>query len=162
MKPNIKKLLLLNAPYLLFIWLFSKVGEAFRLAPGADLSGKLLNIMQGFSEAFESPFPSFHPQDILIGIAGTVLIRLIVYVKSKNARKYRKNREYGSARWGTREDIAPYIDPVFQNNVILTQTERLTMNNRPRDPKTRGTKTCLDWAEPAAVRPAFSSSQVRP
>lgn len=143
MKPNIKKLLLLNAPYLLFIWLFSKVGEAFRLAPGADLSGKLLNIMQGFSEAFESPFPSFHPQDILIGIAGTVLIRLIVYVKSKNAKKYRKNVEYGSARWGTAEDIKPYIDPIFENNIILTQTERLTMNSRPKEPKYARNKNVL-------------------
>ena len=143
MKPNIKKLLFLNAPYLLFIWLFSKVGAAFRLAPGADLSGKLLNIMQGFSEAFESPFPSFHPQDILIGIAGTVLIRLIVYVKSKNAKKYRKNVEYGSARWGTAEDIKPYIDPVFENNIILTQTERLTMNSRPKQPKYARNKNVL-------------------
>lgn len=143
MKPNIKKLLFLNAPYLLFIWLFSKVGAAFRLAPGADLSGKLLNIMQGFSEAFESPFPSFHPQDILIGIAGAVLIRLIVYVKSKNAKKYRKNVEYGSARWGTAEDIKPYIDPVFENNIILTQTERLTMNSRPKQPKYARNKNVL-------------------
>lgn len=143
MKPNIKKLLFLNVPYLLFIWLFSKVGAAFRLAPGADLSGKLLNIMQGFSEAFESPFPSFHPQDILIGIAGTVLIRLIVYVKSKNAKKYRKNVEYGSARWGTVEDIKPYIDPVFENNIILTQTERLTMNSRPKQPKYARNKNVL-------------------
>lgn len=143
MKPNIKKQLFLNAPYLLFIWLFSKVGAAFRLAPGADLSGKLLNIMQGFSAAFESPFPSFHPQDILIGITGAVLIRLIVYVKSKNAKKYRKNVEYGSARWGTAEDIKPYIDPVFENNIILTQTERLTMNSRPKQPKYARNKNVL-------------------
>ena len=143
MIPNIKKQLILNAPYLLFIWLFSKVGAAFRLAPGADLSGKLLNIMQGFSAAFENPFPSFYPQDILIGIAGAVLIRLIVYIKGKNAKKYRKNVEYGSARWGTSEDIKPYIDPVFENNIILTQTERLTMNSRPKQPKYARNKIVL-------------------
>lgn len=135
MTPNIKKLLILNAPYLLFVWLFSKVGAAFRLAPGADLSGKLLNIMQGFSAAFENPFPSFHPQDILIGIVGAALIRLLVYCKGKNAKKYRKNVEYGSARWGNAKDIEPYTDPDFYNNVILTQTERLTMNSRPKSPK---------------------------
>ena len=143
MKPNIKKLLILNAPYLLFVWLFSKVGAAFRLAPGADFSGKLLNIMQGFSAAFESPFPSFHPQDILIGIAGAVLIRLLVYFKGKNAKKYRKNVEYGSARWGNAKDIEPYTDPDFYNNVILTQTERLTMNSRPKSPKYARNKNVL-------------------
>lgn len=143
MKPNIKKLLILNAPYLLFVWLFSKVGAAFRLAPGADLSGKLLNIMQGFFAAFESPFPSFHPQDILIGIAGAVLIRLLVYCKGKNAKKYRKNVEYGSARWGNAKDIEPYTDPDFYNNVILTQTERLTMNSRPKSPKYARNKNVL-------------------
>lgn len=143
MKPNIKKLLILNAPYLLFVWLFSKAGAAFRLAPGADLSGKLLNIMQGFSAAFESPFPSFHPQDILIGIAGAALIRLLVYCKGKNAKKYRKNVEYGSARWGNAKDIEPYTDPDFYNNVILTQTERLTMNSRPKSPKYARNKNVL-------------------
>jgi type IV secretion system protein VirD4 len=143
MKPNIKKLLILNAPYLLFVWLFSKVGAAFRLAPGADLSGKLLNIMQGFSAAFENPLPSFYPQDILIGIAGAVLIRLLVYCKGKNAKKYRKNMEYGSARWGNAKDIEPYTDPDFYNNVILTQTERLTMNSRPKSPKYARNKNVL-------------------
>lgn len=143
MKPNVKRLLILNAPYLLFVWLFSKAGAAFRLAPGADLSGKLLNITQGFSVAFESPFPSFHPQDILIGITGAVLIRLIVYFKGKNAKKYRKNVEYGSARWGNAEDIKPYTDPDFYNNVILTQTERLTMNSRPKSPKYARNKNVL-------------------
>ena len=143
MKPDFKKLLILNAPYLLFVWLFSKVGAAFRLAPGADLSGKLLNIMQGFSAAFESPFPNFHPQDILIGITGAVLIRLLVYCKGKNAKKYRKNVEYGSARWGNAKDIEPYTDPDFYNNVILTQTERLTMNSRPKSPKYARNKNVL-------------------
>ncbi|MFC4283138.1 MULTISPECIES: VirD4-like conjugal transfer protein, CD1115 family [Catenibacterium] len=143
MKPNIKKLLILNAPYLLFVWLFMKVGEAFRLSPGADLSGKLLNIMQGITAAFESPLPSLNGQDFLIGVAGTVILRIAVYMKGKNAKKYRKGVEYGSARWGTAEDIKPYIDPVFDNNIPLTQTERLTMNSRPKSPKYARNKNIL-------------------
>ena len=99
MKPNIKKLLILNAPYLLFVYLFDKVGQAVRLSPGADLSGKLLSIGSGFSAAFSNALPSFAPMDLLIGIVGAVVIRLAVYVKGKNAKKYRKGMEYGSARW---------------------------------------------------------------
>ena len=143
MKPNIKKLLILNAPYLLFVWLFMKVGEAFRLSPGADLSGKLLNIMQGMTDAFESPLPSLNGQDFLIGVAGAVILRIAVYMKGKNVKKYRKGVEYGSARWGTAEDIKPYIDPVFDNNIPLTQTERLTMNSRPKSPKYARNKNIL-------------------
>ena len=118
---NWKKLLLPNIPYLLFVYLFDKVEQAVRLAPGADLSGKVLSLGEGFSMAFANPLPSLAPMDLLIGIFGAVLIRLIVYVKGKNAKKYRKGVEYGSARWGTAEDIRPYTDPVFQNNVLLTQ-----------------------------------------
>lgn len=99
MKPDMKKLLMLNAPYLLFVWLFMKAGEAFRLSQGLDFSGKLLHITEGFSAAFESPLPSLNGQDFLIGIAGAALIRLAVYLKGKNAKKYRKGMEYGSARW---------------------------------------------------------------
>ena len=143
MKPNIKKQLILNAPYLLFVWLFMKAAEAFRLSPGVDLSGKLLHITQGFSLAFESPLPSLNGQDFLIGIAGAVLIRFAVYCKGKNAKKYRKGIEYGSARWGNAKDIEPYIDPDFYNNVILTQTERLTMNSRPKAPKYARNKNVL-------------------
>lgn len=132
---NWKKLLLPNIPYLFFVYLFDKVGQAVRLSPGADLSGKVLSLGEGFSMAFANPLPSFAPMDLLIGIAGAVLIRLMVYFKGKNAKKYRKGIEYGSARWGTAEDIKPYTDPVFQNNVLLTQTERLTMNSRPKQPK---------------------------
>ena len=143
MKPNIKKLLILNAPYLLFVWLFMKVGEAFRLSPGADLSGKLLHIMEGVTAAFESPMPSLNGQDFLIGVAGAVILRIAVYMKGKNAKKYRKGVEYGSARWGTAEDIKPYIDPVFDNNIPLTQTERLTMNSRPKSPKYARNKNIL-------------------
>ena len=143
MKPNVKKLLILNAPYLLFVWLFMKIGEAFRLSPGADLSGKLLHIMEGVTAAFESPLPSLNGQDFLIGVAGAVILRLAVYMKGKNAKKYRKGVEYGSARWGNAKDIEPYIDPEFYNNVLLTQTERLTMNSRPKSPKYARNKNVL-------------------
>ena len=140
---DLKKLIIPNIPYLLFVWLFDKVAQAFRLSPGADLSEKLLSLGTGFSAAFENAAPSLHPMDLLIGAAGAVLIRLIVYFKGKNAKKYRKGMEYGSARWGTAEDIKPYIDPVFQNNIILTQTERLTMNSRPKQPKYARNKNVL-------------------
>lgn len=99
MKPEIKKLLILNAPYLIFVYLFDKIGQAVRLAPGVDLSGKLLSIVDGFTAAFSSLAPSFHPVDLLIGVVGAVLIRLAVYLKGRNAKKYRKGIEYGSARW---------------------------------------------------------------
>ena len=121
---NFKKLILQNLPYLLFVWLFDKAAQAFRLSPGADLSEKLLSLGTGFSAAFSSAAPSLHPMDLLMGAAGAVLIRLIVYFKGKNAKKYRKGIEYGSARWGNAEDIKPYIDPVFENNVCLLYTSR--------------------------------------
>lgn len=140
---NLKKLILPNLPYLLFVYLFDKVAQAAWLAPGADLSGKLLSIGDGFTTAFTSFVPSFHPIDLLVGVAGAVLIRLIVYVKGKNAKKYRKGIEYGSARWGGAEDIKPYVDPVFENNIILTQTERLMMNSRPKQPKYARNKNIL-------------------
>ena len=143
MRPEVKKLILLNLPYLLFVYLFGKVGQAFRLAQGIDLSAKLLHIGQGFTAAFSSAAPSFHPLDLLIGIAGAVIIRLVVYSKQKNAKKYRKGMEYGTARWGTPADIKPFIDPVFENNVLLTQTERLMMSNRPKDPKNARNKNIL-------------------
>lgn len=97
---NVKKLLILNLPYLLFVWLFDKAAQAVRLSPGADLSGKLLNLGDGFSQAMESVAPSFHPADLLVGLIGAVIIRLIIYTKGKNAKKYRKGMEYGSARCG--------------------------------------------------------------
>ena len=143
MKPEVKKLLILNLPYLLFVYLFDKVGAAIRLSPGADASGKLLHLGEGFSAAFSSIAPSFHPADLLIGMAGAVIVRLVVYFKGKNAKKYRKGMEYGSARWGGAEDIKPYVDPVFENNVLLTQTERLTMNSRPKQPKYARNKNIL-------------------
>ena len=143
MKPEIKKLLILNLQYLLFVYLFDKVGAAVRLSPGADASAKLLHLGDGFTAAFSSAAPSFHPADLLIGIAGAVIVRLIIYVKGKNAKKYRKGMEYGSARWGTAEDIKPYTDPVFENNIPLTQPERLTMNSRPKQPKYARNKNIL-------------------
>ena len=143
MKPEIKKLLILNLPYLLFVWLFDKVGAAVRLSPGADASAKLLHLGDGFTAAFSSIAPSFHPIDLLIGIAGAVIVRLIIYTKGKNAKKYRRGTEYGSARWGGTDDIKPYTDPVFENNIPLTQTERLTMNSRPKQPKYARNKNIL-------------------
>ena len=140
---NYKKLLIPNIPYVFIALFATKLGQAARLAPGFDFSSKLLNIMQGFSMAFESILPSFHPVDLLVGIAAAILLKLAVYIKGKNAKKFRKNLEYGSARWGTREDIAPFVDPVFENNVILTQTESLMMSNRPKDPKNARNKNVL-------------------
>ena len=140
---NYKKLLIPNIPYVFIALFATKLGQAARLAPGFDFSSKVLNIMQGFSMAFENILPSFHPVDLLVGIAAAVLLKLAVYIKGKNAKKFRKNLEYGSARWGTREDIAPFVDPVFENNVILTQTESLMMSNRPKDPKNARNKNVL-------------------
>ena len=143
MNINIKKIILPNLPYVLFVWLFDKAGQAFRLAQGADLSAKILNLGGGFSAAFESMAPSFHLLDLCIGIARAVIIRLVVYFKGKNAKKYRQGMEYGSARWGNAQDIAPYMDSDFFNNVILTQTERLTMSSRPKNPKYARNKNIL-------------------
>ncbi len=140
---NYKKLILPNIPYVFIGLLATKLGQAARFSPGVDFSSKAMNIMQGISMAFENIMPSFHPIDLLVGIAAGVIIRLVVYFKGKNAKKFRKNLEYGSARWGTREDIAPFMDPVFENNVILTQTESLMMSNRPKEPKNARNKNVL-------------------
>ena len=140
---HIKKLVLPNIPYVFIALFATKLGQAWRLAPGTDFSGKALHLMEGFAAAFQSALPSFHPIDLCVGVAAALLIRLIVYVKGKNAKKFRKNLEYGSARWGKPEDIAPYVDPKFENNVILTRTERLMMSNRPKDPKTARNKNVL-------------------
>ena len=140
---NVKKLILPNIPYVFIALLATKVSEAVRLAPGSDASTKLLNIMTGLNTAFHSLVPSFHLIDLCVGVAAAIAIRLAVYIKGKNAKKFRKNLEYGSARWGNAEDIKPYVDPAFENNIILTQTERLTMNSRPKDPKTARNKNVL-------------------
>ena len=143
MTGKLKKVLLPNLPYVLFAWLFDKLCQAVRLAPGADASEKLLRIAQGFTEAFASLWLSLHPLDLLLGAAGAALVRLAVYLKAKNAKKYRRGVEYGSARWGRPEDIAPYIDPVPDWNIPLTRTESLTMTSRPKDPKTARNKNIL-------------------
>ena len=140
---NMKKLFLLNLPYLLFVYPFDKLAQTFRLAPGADLSGKLLSIGDGFTAAFSSPWLSFYPTDLLIGIAGAVILRMAVYLKGKNAKKYRHGIEYGSARWGTAADIAPYMDKDFFQNIPMTQTERITMASRPKQPKYARNKNIL-------------------
>ena len=140
---NMKKLFLLNLPYLLFVYPFDKLAQAFRLAPGADLSGKLLSIGDGFTAALSSPWLSFQPTDLLIGIAGAVVLRMAVYLKGKNAKKYRHGIEYGSARWGTAADIAPYMDKDFFQNIPMTQTERITMASRPKQPKYARNKNIL-------------------
>ena len=132
-----------NIPYLFIALFATKVGQAIRLAPGTDFSGKVLHMMEGIRDAFASPMPSFHPADLGIGICIAAAMRLAVYIKGKNAKKFRHNQEYGSARWGTAADIAPYVDPTFENNIILTQTESLTMNNRPADPRTARNKNVL-------------------
>ncbi len=143
MKDKLKKYLLPNLPYLFFVYLFDKLCQAVRLAPGLDASEKLLHIGQSFQTAFASSAPSFHALDICVGILGAVLVRLAVYVKGKNAKKYRKGIEYGSARWGTAADIAPYVDPVPDRNIPLTRTESLTMTSRPKQPKYARNKNIL-------------------
>ena len=140
---NLKKLILTNLPYLLFVYPFDKAAQAFRLAPGADLSAKLLSIGEGFSAAFSNIAPGLHPADLAIGIAGAAVLRLAVYMKGKNAKKYRHGMEYGSARWGTAADIAPFMDKDFFQNIPMTQTERITMASRPKQPKYARNKNIL-------------------
>ena len=143
MTGKLKKALLPNLPYLLFVWLFDKLCQAVRLAPGLNASEKLLRIAQGFTEAFASLWLSLHPLDLLLGVAGAALVRLAVYLKAKNAKKYRRGVEYGSARWGRPEDIAPYVDPVPDWNIPLTRTESLTMTSRPKQAKYARNKNIL-------------------
>ena len=140
---DIKKLVLLNLPYLLMGLFATNFGEAWRLAQGANASEKFLSLFAVLPGTLQSFWPSLHPLDLLVGLCCGAGLRLAVYLKSKNAKKYRHGMEYGSARWGTHVDIAPYIDPVFQNNVILTKTESLTMNSRPKAPKTARNKNVL-------------------
>ena len=140
---NVKKLVLLNLPYLLLGLFATNLGEAWRLAVGADASAKMLSFFSTLPVALGSWWPSLHPLDLAVGLCCGAGLRLAVYLRGKNAKKYRHNVEYGSARWGTHDDIAPYIDPVFQNNVILTQTERLTMSSRPKNPKYARNKNVL-------------------
>lgn len=140
---KLSKLLALYLPYVVIGLLATNLGEAWRLAAGKELGDKIVSLMDTLPAAFSNPLPSLHLFDLFIGLCCGAGMRLAVYLKGKNAKKYRHGMEYGSARWGTREDIAPYIDPVFQNNVILTKTESLTMNSRPKDPKTARNKNVL-------------------
>ena len=141
---NIKKVLLPNLPYLFFLWAFLKIGTAYRLAEGADFAHKLIGLGRTIGPAFADFAPGLHPFDWLVGIAGAVILRLVVYAKAKKASKYRRDEEYGSARWGTEKDIKPFVDPKFENNVILTGTERLTMNTRPKNPaNARNLNACV-------------------
>ena len=138
-----KKLILTNLPYVLIGLACTNLGEAWRMAEGGNASEKLLSLIGTIPAAFGNPLPSFNALDLCVGLICGLLLRLAVYLRSKNAKKYRHNVEYGAARWGTAEDIRPYIDPKFQNNIILTQTERLTMNSRPKNAKTARNKNVL-------------------
>ena len=140
---NIKKIVLRAAPYVCIALYATKIGQAWRLAAGTAFAEKFLHWGDGFMQALASPLPSFYPQDVLTGMAIAMAFYAAVYVKGKNAKKFRHNVEYGSARWGTAKDIEPYVDPAFANNIILTQTERLTMNSRPKDPRTARNKNVL-------------------
>ena len=140
---NIKKIVLRTMPYVCIALYGTKIGQAWRLAAGTAFAEKFLHWGDGFMQALASPLPSFHPQDVLAGMAIAAVFYAAVYVKGKNAKKFRHNVEYGSARWGTAKDIEPYVDPAFANNIILTQTERLTMNSRPKDPRTARNKNVL-------------------
>lgn len=130
-------------PYLLIALCATKIGQAWRQAEGTDAAHKLLTLMDSLSAAFASPLPSFEPHDLCVGLLLGAGFRLFIFIKESEKKKYRKGREYGSARWGTPEDIKPFIDPVFANNVILTQTERLTMSSRPKNPAYARNKNVL-------------------
>ena len=143
MSNKTKKLLILNLPYFIAGLICTNLGEAWRIAEGADMSEKLLGFLSALGAAFSNPMPSLHPMDLLIGVCCGAGLRLAVYLKGKNAKKYRHGMEYGSARWGTQKDIEPFEDPVFANNVILTRTERLMMGNRPKNPANARNKNVL-------------------
>ena len=141
---SVKKYVIPNIPYLFILWACLKLGTAYRLAPGADFAHKLMGLGQSIGPAFADFAPGLHPFDWLIGMVGAVGFRLLIYFKSKNAKKFRRDEEYGSARWGTEKDIKPFVDPKFENNVILTKTEFLTMNTRPKNPaNARNLNACI-------------------
>ena len=141
---SVKKYVIPNIPYLFILWACLKLGTAYRLAPGADFAHKLMGLGQSIGPAFADFAPGLNPLDWLIGIVGAVGFRLLIYMKSKNAKKFRRDEEYGSARWGTEKDIKPFVDPKFENNVILTKTEFLTMNTRPKIPaNARNLNACI-------------------
>ena len=145
MTKKYKKLLILNIPYVIVGAIATNIGEAFRLANGSTVSERVQSVVLNgcFGKAFANPLPSFHPIDLIVGLAIGGILRFAVYMKAKNAKKFRHNEEYGSARWGKPEDIEPYTDPVFKKNIILSRTERLTMNSRPENPKYARNKNVL-------------------
>ncbi len=138
-----KKLVLMNLPYLLVGYFCDKAAWLWRVSPGQDASAKMMAVMEGLEGLFSNPLPSFYPKDLLIGVCCGAALRLAVYFKAKNAKKFRQGVEYGSARWGNAKDIEPYMDSVFENNILLTQTERLMMSGRPREPKYARNKNIL-------------------
>lgn len=140
---KIKKLLILNIPYVILGLVATNIGEAWRMAEGADSSAKLLSLFSTLPVAFGNPLPSFYPLALIIGILCGAGLRLAVYLRGKNAKKYRHNVEYGSARWGTAKDIEPFMAPAFEDNIILTKTERLMMSNRPKNPANARNKNVL-------------------
>lgn len=140
---NTKKLLMLNLPYLIFAYFFNKLAWLYHVRNETAVLDKVLGALESMDKAFQNPMPSLNPQDVLIGATGGIAIRLIVYYRAKNAKKYRHGMEYGSARWGNAKDIEPYIDSVFENNVLLTETERLMMSGRPKEPKYARNKNIL-------------------
>ena len=140
---RLRKRLILNIPYVVFGLICTNLGEAWRMAEGVNASEKLLSLFSTLGIAFASPLPSFHTPDLMIGLICGVCFKLAVHLKGKNAKKYRRNAEYGSARWGGPNDIAPFMDPVFENNVLLTKTERLMMSNRPKNPANARNKNVL-------------------
>ena len=155
---KLTKLLALYLPYLLLGLVATNFGEAWRLAEGKELGDKIMSMMDTIPVAFANPLPSLHPLDLFIGLCCGAGLRLAVYLRGKNAKKYRHGMEYGSARWGTPKDIEPFMAPKFSDNIILTKTERLMMSNRPPDPKNARNKNVLVVAAPAAERPGFGSS----
>ncbi len=138
-----KKLVLMNLPYVLAGYFCDKIACLWRVSPGQDASAKMMEVMAGLEGLFSNPLPSFYPSDLLIGVCCGIALRLAVYFKAKNAKKFRHGREYGSARWGNAKDIEPYMDSVFENNILLTQTERLMMSGRPKQPKYARNKNIL-------------------
>ena len=138
-----KKLILMNLPYILAGYFCDKIAWLWRVSPGSNVSDKMMAAMNGLNDLFSNPLPSFFPKDLLVGIVGGVALRIVVYFKAKNAKKFRQGVEYGSARWGNAKDIEPYMDSVFENNVLLTQTERLMMSGRPKEPKYARNKNIL-------------------
>ena len=138
-----KKLVLMSLPYVLAGYFCDKTAYLWRVSPGQGAFAKMAAVLGGMEGLFSNPLPSFYPNDLLTGVCCGIALRLVVYFKAKNAKKFRHGMEYGSARWGNAKDIEPYIDPVFENNILLTQTERLMMSGRPRAPKYARNKNIL-------------------